>query len=150
VLVGQNLGADQPIQAARSGWLSTGLVFGFMIICSVILLLWPENIIALFNADPDLVQVGAIFLKIAIVGYLGMSIVYVLQSCISGAGDTMPPMLITLAMLWVVQLPLAFVLSRYTELGVYGVRWAIVIGTVIGAIAFIIYFWGGRWKRKKV
>ena len=71
VLVGQNLGAGQPSHAARSGWLATGLVFGFMIICAVVLLLWSENIIALFNIDPDLVRVGAIFLKIAIIGYLG-------------------------------------------------------------------------------
>jgi len=144
------LGAEKPRQAARSGWLATGLVLGFMIICSVALLLWPENIIALFSVEPHLIQLGAIFLKIAIVGFLGMSIVYVLQSSISGSGDTMPPMLITLAMLWVVQIPLAYLLSRYTDLGVYGVRWAIVIGIAIGAIAFIIYFWGGRWKRKKV
>ena len=79
-----------------------------------------------------------------------MSIVYVLQSCISGSGDTIPPMLITLIMLWVIQIPLAFLLSRYTDLQVYGVRWAIVIGIVIGAIAFLIYFWSGRWKKKKV
>jgi len=150
VLVGQNLGAGQPRRAARSGWFATGLVLGFMIICSVVLLLWSENIIALFNVEPNLVQVGAIFLKIAIIGFLGMSVVYVLQSCISGSGDTMPPMLITLSMLWVVQIPLAFLLSRYTDLQVYGVRWAIVIGIVIGAIALIIYFWSGRWKRKKV
>jgi len=150
VLVGQNLGAGQPRRAARSGWFATGLVLGFMIICSVVLLLWSENIIALFNVEPNLVQVGAIFLKIAIIGFLGMSVVYVLQSCISGSGDTMPPMLITLSMLWVVQVPLAFLLSRYTDLQVYGVRWAIVIGIVIGAIALIIYFWSGRWKRKKV
>lgn len=150
VLVGQNLGADQPRRAAKSGWLATGLVVGFMIICSVVLLVWAENIIAIFNVDPGLVQLGAIFLRIAIAHYLGMSIVHVLQNCISGSGDTMPPMIITLAILWVVQLPLAFLLSRYTDLGVYGVRWAIVIGYVIGAIVYIIYFWGGRWKRKKV
>lgn len=150
VLVGQNLGANRPSQAARSGWLATGLVLGFMIVCSVGLFVWSENIIALFNDESNLVQVGAIFLKIAIVGYLGMSFIYVLQSCITGAGDTMPPMLITLVMLWVVQIPLAFLLSRYTDLGVYGVRWAIVIGIVLGAIALTIYFWSGRWKKKKI
>ena len=150
VLVGQNLGAYQPRRAAKSGWLATGLVSGFLIICSMVLLLWSENIIAIFNVEPGLVQLGAIFLRIATASYLGMSIVYVLQNCISGSGDTIPPMLFTLVMLWVVQLPLAFILSRYTHLGVYGVRWAIVIGCVIGSVAFIIYFWNGRWKRKKI
>lgn len=150
VLVGQNLGAGQPRQAARSGWLAMGLAAGFMVLCSVVLLLLSENVIGIFNSDPDLIKLGATFLRIAIAGYLGMCIVFVMQLCISGSGDTLPPMLITLAMIWVIQVPLAFMLSRYTDLGVYGVRWALVAGFVMGAIAFIIYFWKGRWKRKKV
>jgi putative MATE family efflux protein len=150
VLVGQNLGAGQQRQAARSGWLAMGLAGGFMVICSVALLLWSDNIISIFNVEPDLVQLGGVFLRIAVAGYLGMSIVYVLQNCISGSGDTLPPMLITLATLWVVQLPMAFLLSRFTDMGVYGVRWAIVVGYIVGAIAYITYFWQGGWKRKKV
>jgi putative MATE family efflux protein len=150
VLVGQNLGARQPRQAARSGWFATGMVAAFMIICAIVLLLWAENIIGLFNNDPHLIQLGSIFLRIAVVGYLGMSVVYVMQNCISGSGDTLPPMLITLAMLWIIQLPLAIVLSRYTDLGVYGVRWAIVISFIVGAVALGTYFWRGRWKHKRV
>jgi putative MATE family efflux protein len=150
VLVGQNLGAGQPRQAARSGWVAAGLVIGFMLVCAVVLLVFAESIIGLFNVEPDLVKVGAFFLRIAVAGYLGMSIVYVMQNSISGAGDTLPPMLITLGMLWLVQIPLSFLLSRYTSLDVYGIRWAIVIGFVIGAVAYLAYFWHGRWQRKKV
>jgi len=79
-----------------------------------------------------------------------MYFTYILQSCISSAGDTMPPMLFTLLRIWVLQLPLAFLLPRFTDMGVYGVRWAIVIGFVVGAIVYTMYFWQGRWKRKKV
>jgi len=122
----------------------------FMVICSVVLLVWAEKIIRLFNVDPELVKLGSTFLRIAVSGYLGMTVVWIMQNCIPGSGDTMPPMLITLAMLWVVQLPLAFLLSRYTELGMYGVRWAIAAGFIVGAIAYIAYFWQGRWKRKRV
>ena len=150
VLVGQNLGAGQPERAGKSGWLAMVLVVGFMIMCSVVLLAWSEKIIGLFNVDPDLVELGAIFLRIAVVGFLGMSIVYVMQYSISGSGDTVPPMVISLVMLWIIQLPMAFLLSKYTDLDVYGIRWAISIGLVIGAIAFILYFWNGRWKRKKI
>jgi len=150
VLVGQNLGADQPKRASRSGWLALGLGEVFMVICSVVLLVWAENIISIFNVDPGLVKLGSIFLRIAVAGYLVMYFIYILQNCISGAGDTMPPMLITLAMLWVVQLPLAFLLSRFTDMGMYGVRWAIVISFVVGAITFMTYFWQGRWKRKNI
>ncbi len=62
----------------------------------------------------------------------------------------MPPMLIGLVIVWLVQFPLAFLLTRVTEFGVYGVRWAIVAHLVVGAVAYITYFRLGRWKRKKV
>jgi putative MATE family efflux protein len=150
VLIGQNLGAGKPAQAAKSGWSATALAEGFMIVCAVILLVWAENIIGLFNVDPALVQTGVSFLRIAVAGYLGMCIVNMLQSCISGSGDTLAPMLISLAMLWIVQLPLAFLLSRFTDLGVFGIRWAIVISFGVGAIAYLVYFRAGRWKHKKV
>jgi Na+-driven multidrug efflux pump len=150
VLVGQNLGAGQPEKAARSGWIATGLLLGFMLVCSVILVVWAENIIGIFNVEPDLVKTGMVFLRIAVVGYLFMCIVSILQNSIAGAGDTMTPMLMYMGMLWIVQIPLAFLLSRYTDLGVYGVRWAIVISFTIGAIAYLAYFQAGRWKHKNV
>jgi Na+-driven multidrug efflux pump len=74
----------------------------------------------------------------------------VLQQSISGAGDTIPPMLISLALVWGIQLPLALIVLRITDFGVYGIRWAIVTGMVAGAVAYIVYFRTGRWKRKKV
>ncbi len=150
VLVGQNLGAGQPAQAAKSGWMATGLVAGFMIICSLILLVWAEKIIGLFNVEPDLVKTGVSFLRIAVAGYLGMCIVNILQNSISGAGDTLVPMIISLSMLWLIQLPLAYLLSRFTDMGALGVRWAIVTGFLVGALAYAAYFRAGRWKRKKL
>jgi putative MATE family efflux protein len=149
VLVGQNLGARKPGQATKSGWVATVLVFGIMLIFAVILLVWAENVIRLFTVEPELVKTGASFVRIAVAGYLGMCVVNALQSSISGAGDTLVPMLISLATMWLVQLPLAYVFTRYTQVGVFGVRWAIVISFTVGALAYAVYFQRGRWKRKK-
>ncbi len=150
VLVGQNLGAHQPERAERSGWLAGGLAEGFALVISVVILLWAESIVRVFNAEPDVVEMASIFMRIAAAGYLFMGLYFVMQTSISGAGDTLPPMLVTLLNFWLVQITLAFFLPRFTTLGVYGVRWAIVAGWVVGAIAYSIYFWRGRWKRKMV
>ena len=150
VLVGQNLGAKQPEQAAKSGWLAAGLAEIFMVICSVDILLFPEVVIGIFSTEPDLVEITADFLRIAVAGYLVLGLTAVLQQSISGAGDTIPPMLISLALVWGIQLPLALIVLRITDFGVYGIRWAIVTGMVAGAMAYIVYFRTGRWKRKKV
>jgi Na+-driven multidrug efflux pump len=78
------------------------------------------------------------------------SLATVLMRCLTGAGDTLPVMLIGMGDLWMVRLPLAFLLPWATNLGVYGVRWAMVIGMAAGAVADATYFRMGRWKRKKV
>jgi putative MATE family efflux protein len=150
VLVGQNLGADQPKRAEKSGWLAVGLMEAFMIAFSGVILLRAENVVGIFTAEPDLVALGSIFLRIATAGYLLFGFVLVFQDCIAGAGDTLPTMIVSIAMIWVIQLPLAFFLPGVANLGVYGVRWAIVVSICSGAIFYVIYFMLGRWKAKKV
>ena len=150
VLAGQNLGARQPKRAERTGWLGAGLLSAFTLIASLAVFLWAERVIHIFSSDPDLIKLASTFVRIAAAGYLVMGIAAVLQQCISGAGDTLPPMLVMLLNIWLVQVPLAYFLPRVTDLGVYGVRWAIVAGTVTAAIVYTIYFRLGRWKRKRV
>ena len=150
VLVGQNLGAQQPERSKRTGWLATGIVEAIMLVASVAILLWAEEIVCIFTSEPDLVQIASIFLRIATAGFIVSGLTTVLQQSISGAGDTIPPMIIGIVIVWAVQLPLAYFLPQATTLGVYGVRWAIVAGMVVGAVAYALYFKLGRWKRKRV
>jgi putative MATE family efflux protein len=150
VLTGQNLGAKKPERAVKSAWAGAGILQAFLITCGIIILIWAEKIVTLFNSDPTLVSIGASFLRIATIGYLFMGINSALASCISGAGDTLPNMIISIGMNWAVEIPLAYVLANYTSLGVYGIRWAIVIAIFVAGIATFVYFQSGRWKLKKV
>ena len=121
-----------------------------MAFAAVMIFLFPGKIIAVFSSEPDVMEITVSFLRIAVVSYLMIGFVSVLQQCISSAGDTLPPMLISLALIWAIQLPLAFVLPRITDLGVFGIRWAMVAGTAFGAIAYVAYFRLGRWKQKRL
>ena len=141
-LVGQNLGARQPDRAEKSGWMASGVVTGIMVIGSVVILIWAEKIIGIFTTEPDLVEMGAVFMRI------GFS--SILMQSISNAGDTLPPMIFNIVMMWVVQIPLAWALPKYAGMEVLGVRWAIVIGRYVAGIAYIAYFRLGRWKLKRI
>ena len=70
--------------------------------------------------------------------------------CLNGVGDTFITMITNLTSMWGVAITLAFVLSRYTDLGVNGIRWAMVAGIVVRAIIYTTYFKSGRWQRKRV
>jgi putative MATE family efflux protein len=150
VLAGQNLGADQPKRAEKSGWMAVVIMEGLMIVFSIAVLLKAESIVSIFTGESGLIEIGALFLRIATVGYLVYGIVLVLQECIAGTGDTIPTMIVSITMIWLVQLPLAFFLPGVAGLGVYGIRWAIVASIFAGAIFYTIYFAAGRWKNKKV
>lgn len=149
-LVGQNLGAHQPERAEKSGWVATALVETFTVVCAAVLILWAGPIIRIFDSDPGVVDIGSTFIRIAAIGYFFVGITLVLMTCLNGAGDTLPPMMVGLISMWGAQIPLAYILPRVSNLGVYGVRWAIVIAMVMRALTYLTYFKVGRWKRKRV
>ncbi len=150
VLAGQNLGAKQPQQAEKSGWLSCGLITAILAVFSLILWFWGRSILGIFNNEPEVLATGEAFLRIQIVAYLFSGSTLILQPCLNGVGDTMVVMMVTLLGMLAAQLPLAFLLSQRTGFGVYGTYWAIAIGTIIMGGLYAAYFRIGLWKRKRL
>jgi Na+-driven multidrug efflux pump len=150
VLAGQNLGAGQSDRAEKSAWMAAGVVQGWLLCSCVVILLWAEGLIGIFGPEESVVKMGADFLRIATAGFLLFGLEPVLFSVLSTIGDTIPPMLVTVMNFWVLQVPLAYCLSKFTPYGIYGVRWGMVAGMLGAAIALAIYFRTGRWKRKQV
>jgi putative MATE family efflux protein len=150
VLVGQNLGAGEPARAEKSAWMASGILEAFMIVCSAVTLLWADGIMSIFTTAPELIKMGGTFLKISSAGFLVLAFTSVLQACIAGAGDTVPNLIIGFISNWVVQIPLALLLSRVNDIGVLGIRWALVASIAVGTVIYIAYFRLGKWKTKRV
>jgi putative MATE family efflux protein len=150
VLVGQNLGAKQPERAVKSAWLATGLVEAWVIVVSIVLFIWTEPVIRLFSNDPLLLTSGVEYIRIAIAGWIFMGFFFVIMSSLQSAGDTVPTMVISLVATWIITMPLAYFLSKYTSWGVYGIRWAMSISMALGALGNMVYFCTGRWKTRRV
>jgi putative MATE family efflux protein len=150
VLGGQNLGAKQPEQARKAAWLSVGLGTAFVVVTAIGIWFGAELIVPIFNSQPEVVEMTANFMRIALASVLLLGPAVMLPQILNGVGDTVPPMIVTLAAMWGVQVPLAYFIPKATTLGVFGVRWALVGGSVLRAVSFSVYFLTGRWKRKRV
>jgi putative MATE family efflux protein len=150
VLAGQNLGAGKPERAEKSGWIASGLGEIFMAACCVALLIWAEEIIGIFSPEPDVLVMGSLFLRIATAGFIFFSFEPVLMNFLSGAGDTIAPMLATIISFWALQIPLSYFLPHINNWGVEGVRWGMVIGMIGNGLGLAVYLKLGRWKHKKV
>ena len=150
VLAGQNLGAGRPNRSEQTGWTAAGLFTAVMAVASVGIWFWAEYVVRLFNSEPEMVAITSTFLRIDIVNYMVFGIVIVMMHCLNGMGDTMVPMLTTLVTMWLVQVPVAYILPQVTDIGVYGIRWAIVTGIAMRAVTYAIYFKHGRWRRLEI
>jgi len=150
ILVGQNLGAGQPDRAQKTAWLGVAISSALMLLISTVIWFWAEGIVRIFTPQTKVIDIAATFLRIEIVALVTAGLIIVLSQCLNGVGDTMPVMLVNLVTVWGVQVPLAYFLTRVGDLGVYGVRWALVTGMLCRAAFYLVYFQLGRWKHKDI
>ena len=149
-MVGQNLGAARPERAARSVSLiarATTLVGGCIL---GLLALFAPGVMALFSRDPQTISVGVHVIRVLSVGYLGLALNYLFDLAQAGAGDTLSPMIINLVALWIVQVPLAYLLSRPLGLRADGIWLALVVSWILQATLMGLRFRQGRWKLKQI
>lgn len=145
-LVGQNLGALKPERAELSVWKTARYCAIFMVLVSVVYLVFAPQIIILFNKTPDVVKYGSLCLRIIAAGYIFYAYGMVVINAFNGAGDTKTPTYINFICFWIVQLPFAYLMAITFNFGPTGVFWAITFAEMLIAVIAIIWFKKGYWK----
>lgn len=149
-LVGQNLGAGQPERAEISVW-KTGKYNGlFMGIVSLFYLVFARSIIGWFSDDLQVIDQGALCLRVIALGYVFYAYGMVVMQSFNGAGDTVTPTWINLISFWLFQLPMAYVAALVLEYGSMGVFVSITVAEVFLAVLAMAWFKKGNWKRVEV
>jgi putative MATE family efflux protein len=149
-LVGQNLGAKEPDRAEKSVWITAKYNMIFMAIVTVIFLFFAKPIVSSINNQPEVVTVAIQALQIVSLGYIAYGLGMVLMNAFNGAGDSRTPTYINLAGFWGFQIPLAYTLAIYYNLGPKGVFLAIVIAETALTFASYLIFKRGFWKNVKI
>lgn len=149
-LVGQNLGAGNPARAEKSVWRTAFFNVIFMGLVTLIYWLAAEPIVRFFSNDPAVIAYGMDTLRFVCSGYVFFAYSLVVLSSFNGAGDTRTPTLLNFCAFWLFQIPLAWVLAKELDWGPQGVFWAIAISESCLAVAAIMMFRRGRWKKVQV
>jgi len=149
-MVGQNLGAGQPQRAERAVDLIARAVVGIMVVVLGGLVLFAPQAMALFSEDAESVSIGVHIIRVLSLGYLAFAFNTVFDAAQGGAGDTVSPMVINLVALWLVQIPLAYLLPRTFGLGAEGIWLALVIGWFVQAALMIWRYRQGHWKSTQI
>jgi Na+-driven multidrug efflux pump len=111
-----------------------------------VLALFAEPVLRLFTADPETIAVGVPALRILALSQLFLLLGMVMDGGLTGAGDTVSPMVVNIIVLWLIQLPAVWFLSQQWGWDVYGIWWGMVIGRGVQALLMAGRFRQGRWQ----
>ncbi len=148
-VVGQNLGAGRPDRAARAAWLSLLYLSSITLFCSLMFVMIPDGIVGLFNKNSLVMEAGRNYLMILSISQLFMGAEIVMDGAFSGAGDTVPPMVVSTP-LSIARIPAAYWFSYGLGLGVSGVWWSISLTSILKGILISLWFLRGKWKTKVI
>ena len=149
-MVGQNLGAKKPERAERSVWLAARYNMWVLGSIGLLFVLLAGPIIGIFTRDAAIAPWGVGCLRIVSAGFVFYAFGMVVSNAFNGAGDTWTPTVLNLVCFWLLEVPLAWALSRRPAFGPDGVFAAIAVAFSTLALASVGLFRRGRWKTRAV
>ncbi len=149
-LVGQNLGAKQIERAEKSVFVTAKYNVIFMAFIMVVTLTAARYIITWFTNDKAVLDIAVQAIQIMSLGYVFYGIGMVLINAFNGAGDTWTPTKINFFGFWLFQIPLAYFLAKFLNMGPTGVFMAVPIAETCITIAGYILYKKGKWKKIEV
>jgi Na+-driven multidrug efflux pump len=149
-MVGQNLGAGKPARAARAVHLIAGMAALIAIAILGLLAVFAGPALSLFTQDPATLAAGIHATRVLVLSRLFLVLATILDGGLTGAGDTVSPMIINVIVLWLVQLPLVWLFSGRWGWGVDGIWWALVISMGVQALLMAGRFWQGQWQKVRI
>ncbi|WP_027251035.1 MATE family efflux transporter [Photobacterium halotolerans] len=150
-LVGQNIGANQIDRAEKITLLGTLWGFLGLTVIGILFYVFAPHLIAVFIPDdPEVIKEGAHFLRTMCLTWGGIGIQLCVVSAFRASGNMQNAMMVALVSQWMVQFPLAYVLSKHTALQDNGIWWSFAVTNVVVAIFAFCWFKRGTWKKTRL
>ena len=111
--VGQNMGAGQVDRAKRGTLISVGLAIGWTVFSSVLVVLFCDPLSRIFSPNSTVIAVSAVYLKTVMPPYFLFSTLFVLNSAMRGAGDSVYPMVNVVASVILIRVPALYLLADH-------------------------------------
>lgn len=132
-VIGYNYGAGKYNRIKQAVRFLTPICTVYMLFVWLLIYMFPEAIIKIFNSDEDVVTVGAPALRVFFFGIFMMTFHIIGQAVFTGLGKAKQAIFFSLFQKIAIVVPLMLLLPRLTSLGVSGVFWSEPISNFIGA-----------------
>ena len=127
---GQNIGNDNPTRALQAYRCCRNLSLAIAIVGGVILFPFRAQAMALLSNDGEAVRIGTEYAAFVVFAQPLMGIFQSYISLFNGAGKTNYSFMMSTARLWGLRLPMIWLFRHFTDLGRFGIWWAVLLSLV--------------------
>ena len=138
--VGQNWGAEKYGRVAKALQQSYLFCLGWGVLMTILLAAGASLIVPFFNKNPEVVAIATTYLKLVPISYGAAGIIQIGNSAFNALGRPIPAVIITVLRMFVIYIPLAYLLSLW--LGATGIFIAATVSNVTVGIG------AGEWTRR--
>ena len=147
VVVGQNLGANQPDRAVAGVHVAARIGLIGAALLGALFLFIPRQLLGVFGMnEPVVVDIGAQLLRVLSLSGLFITVALTYTGGLQGSGDTRSPLYISIISQIVVPLGICFVINEMGALDPIDIWVAILAGHAMRCVLSVIRFRQGKWR----
>lgn len=143
---GQNVGAKKTDRVYQGVRVCMLMNCGLCIFMSSLFYITGNFVFQIFTREPEVLKFCALIIQNMVPFYFLLAMIHVFSGTISGAGYSLPSMLIITGNMCILRIFLIWLLSsKYTNVSV--IFYAYVLSWLGCMLCFAVYYFKGRWRR---
>ncbi|MBQ9642708.1 MAG: MATE family efflux transporter [Lachnospiraceae bacterium] len=150
IITGQELGANRLVSARRSAWRIACLSVATTFVMGTLLFIAAPFVPNIYNTEPEIRQLASEMIRIIAITTPFMSVANVSYFILRSGGKTLITFLFDSCFMWVICMPLAYVLTRYTDMDIRGIFLIICMTDAIKTVLGLILIKRGSWVKNIV
>jgi len=149
-IIGMNLGANQKSRAEDSGWKCAYMGMAVIALFSLITFTFAPQLVGLFVDEPEVVRIGANFVRILAVVEPIHAMGLILANALQGAGETLSPFYISVIAWVILRVPFAYYFAFILGYESTGIWIGMALTQLIQGILTALKYREGKWKHKVI
>ena len=146
----QNLGAGEYKRAKKTMYVGLLIAMIISTLIFIVVTIFPEPIIKMFDDDPLMVQYGVEYIKTFSYDYLIVPIMFCLTGLFIGAGHTTYSFITGVTSSILVRIPASYFFGIVLDWGLMGVGLGAPLASVVATIIALVLYFSGAWKKMKI
>ncbi len=149
-IIGQNIGAGAIARAKRAAVMVTVTLTLLMTLTGLVTWLFSERLARLIAPIEEVVGVASTMLRILAYSFPFMGIFYAAFGIARGSGDTKFVSMLNMARIWIIRIPLAYILVNELLYDHIGIWISMSVSNALIGLVSLAWIMRGKWLKKIV